>query len=517
MTQVWHLVQHNLRAHRTILLAWLASVVALPLLAVAPWSEQLAADAGVGAALFLQGARVLLGLVAIASIVQAGSPVDERTFWRTRPIGSRVLALAHVLTVGMCFVVIPTLIVFAVAVIVGVPASHWPATVAMVVVMESALAGFGLVVASRSRGLATFIIAVVVGLATMFFLLGALSELRRHLPWVGQSGMADPLKGLWATLGLGAVVLPVLFSVAMAGPRRQRTFLVGILALLLLGVGVWFVPALRFVGPPPIDPQVRVMSTSVTAEPVTGSPGALALVVGMTPGARQPRDSWRFSLQTGKLTTASGVRWVEGSPSGHLPRVQPPEVRAALVVLSADEVRTLAGTRIRFEGQLQGEVERHLTEAEAPLVPGAVLSTAHLRFAVSRVHETALRSLGRMHARVEGTEIYLSSPAIGFRHGHAYVLRDQGTGCEVPAYSWPTAGSRVMQLALLPSLAYPFTVVPTELAQQVSPPCAVDRTRARVEMRSHETRGTGLTPVSLEFLVPAAPPESPESPPQPPR
>lgn len=517
MTQVWHLVQHNLRAHRTILLAWLASVVALPLLAVAPWSEQLAADAGVGAALFLQGARVLLGLAAIASIVQAGSPVDDRAFWRTSPIGPRVLALAHLITVGLCFVVLPTLIVFAVAVIVGVPASHWPATVAMVIVMESALAGFGLVVASRSRGLATFIIAVVVGLATMFFLLGALSELRRYLPSVAQLAMADPLKGLWATLGIGAVLLPVLFTVAMAGPRRQRTFVGGILVLLLLGVGVWFVPALRFVGPPPIDPQARVSSTSVVAEPVHGSPGALALVVGITPAARQPRDAWRFSLQAGKLTTASGVRWVKGGPPGYLPTAQASEIRTALVILSADEVRTLGGTRISFEGQLQGEVERHITEAEAPLVTGAVLSTRHLRFAASRVHETAVRALGRMHARVEGTEIYLSSPGITFRHGHAYVLRDPRTGCEVPAYSWPTAASRVMQLALLPSLSRPFIVMPTELAELVAPPCAVDRTRARVEMRTLETRGTGLTPVSVEFTVPATAPGVPETPPQPPR
>jgi hypothetical protein len=508
MSHVPHLVEHTLRTHRMILLAWLATVIALPLLASVRWSPQMGAGVGVGAAIALQGARLLLGMATVASIVQADSPIDDRAFWRTRPIASRTLAIAHLVTVGCIFVVVPTLVVLGIAMVFGVPRSHWLTTMLQVAAAESAIAGLSLVIASRTRGIPTFLIAAVTGLIAFYLLVGAMYELRRLLEWQGHVQMADPFRGVWASLGIAAFLLPPLFVVAMAGPRRRTAFLAGVLGVLILATSVWFLPALRFVPPPPVEPSLSFTESSMRVEPVPDAPGAVALVLAVRPAQPHPRDEWRFWLKRGELSTAKGVRVLVGSPAGHVPRIKHSEVSLAIGVLSADEFKALAGTRVRLEGSVQGDVERHVTEATARLAAGASLETDHQRLSIERVLDGTPNPDRRMRPVVDGTEIYLSSPGLSFRHGHAYLLRNRDSGCEVNVYAWPSPALRLTQVAMLPTLARPFTVMRVELAERVPATCRVDPANAEVEMRTIETRSAGTHPVSLEFTLPATVPTS---------
>lgn len=503
MTGVWHLIRHNLRTHRTLLFAWLAVVLALPLMANVPWSAQMGAGLGVGAALVLQGARVLLGMATIASMVQAGSPIDDRAFWRTRPIAPPTLALAHLLTASAIFVVIPTAIVLAVAMWFGVPRSHWPTTVLQVAAAEMAILAFGLVTASRTRNIATFIIAAVAGLVSFYVLVGAMYEVRRMLEWPGLWQMADPFKGFWASLGIGALLLPALFLVAMAGARHQRAFLAGVLGVLVLAAGMWFVPALRFVPPPAVDPGLSFTETSIHVEAVPDSPGAVALLLAARSKGGHPRDEWRFWLKGGTLKTAAGNRLLKGSPAGYAARVKSPEVVTVIAILSASEFQALAGTRVRLEASLQGDVQRHVTEAASRLEAGVSLESDHQRLSVATVLDGTPNPERRMRPVVDGLEIYLASPGLSFRHGHAYVLRDRTSACEVSAYAWPSPARRLTQVATLPTLARPFTVMRVELAERIPATCRVDPANAEIEMRTVETRSVGTLPVSLEFTLPA--------------
>ncbi|BCS34363.1 hypothetical protein TBR22_A35930 [Luteitalea sp. TBR-22] len=506
MSQVWHLVRHDLQAHRGILLAWLATVIALPLIAFLPWSDRLAAGVGVGAAVAFQAARVLLGMTAVASMVQAGSPIDDQAFWRTRPLAPHALAAAHIVTAAALFVLLPTLVVLLVAVALDLPRSHWLSSAVQVFATESALAGFGLVVASRTRGIATFIVAAVVGLATTFFLVGALGEVRRLLEWPGYLQMADPSKALWAMIVIAALLLPLLFVVAMAGPRRQRTFLAGVLVVLVLCVGVWFVPALRFEPPPLLDANLSFTSASVRLDPVPGSPGAASLVLVATPRNTLPGDEWRLSLKYGKLVTSAGTRWLKGTAPGYVPPLASRDVPVVIAVLSASEVKALAGTSVRIDAELHGNVDRQVIEARAVLAPGARLSTDHQQLSVLRGLDGEPDPVSRRRPVVEALEIYLSTWKLGFRHGHAYVVRDRARGCELNGYAWPTPRSRVLRWALLPTLMPPFTVMRVQLSERIAAECTVDHRDAEIEMRSIGTQAVSNVPVSLEFTMPATTP-----------
>ncbi|MGV3517472.1 hypothetical protein [Luteitalea sp.] len=507
MSHVWHLFRHNLRAHRTILLAWVATVIALPILANLPWSDQAAAGFGVGAAIGLQAARVLLGMAAIASIVQAGHPIDDTAFWRTRPMAPHTVAAAHIVTAAALFVSVPTLVVLLTAVALGIPKAHWLSSVMQTGAVESALAGFGLVIASRTRGVATFIIAAVVGLATLFFLVGALGEVRRLLDWPGYVQMADPLKALWAMITICALLLPLLFVVAMAGARRQRAFLAGVLAVLVLCVGVWFLPALRFVPPAWVDARLQFDANSLTFEPVPGTPGAVAIVLHPTPSGGHPRDQWRFWMTHGQVLTPAGRKRVQGTPAGVVPRMQQQELSVVLAVLTPQEFTAMTGSRARFVGELQGDVERRITEATATQAAGESLDTGHFRLSITRLLDGTPDPSRRMRPVIAATEIHMASPRMAFRHGHSYALRDRTSGCEVVAYRWETNASRVMPLALLPTLMPPFTVSRIELAESLQPTtCQVDPARTDLEVRTNEIRPAMSVPVSLDFTLPDAAP-----------
>lgn len=504
MSHVWHLIRHNLLTHRAMLLAWFGVMLTLPLVALVPWSPTTRTGMGVASALLLQGGRVVLGLVAIAAIVQATSPIDDRAFWRTRPISTRTLAGAHITTVMLVFVLVPTLVVFATAVAFGVPRVHWPGTLVQVAVTEMAIASLGLVVASRTRGVATFIIAALVGLASLYFLVGAMFELRRALAWPGHLQMADPVKGLWGTLGIGALLLPPLFLVAMAGGRRQRAFLSGVLGILVLATSVWFLPSLRFVPPALVDARLRFDAESVTFEPVPGTPGAVAIVLHPIPQGGHSRDSWRFWLDHGQLLTPRGTKRIEATPDGVVPRLPQQSLSVVLAVLTADEARAFAGSRARFVGALRGDVERRITEATAMRASGGSLDTGHLRLSITRLLDDTPDPSRPVRPVVAATEVVMAPWSMSFRHGHTYVLRDRTSGCEVVAQRWEA--TRALPVALLPTLLPPFTVTRFELAEWLQATCHVDPAHTDVEVRTNEIRAVASVPLSLEFTMPDASP-----------
>ena len=131
-----------------------------------PWSDDALASAWVLAA-GLVGARVVIGAAVIATLVQADSPIDDRAFWRTRPISPATMAGAKLTLACLVFVLVPLLVVLSVAAAVQLPARHWPAAVLGVVLGEVPLVMLAVVVAARTRRSST----ALVGLAGVLVLL----------------------------------------------------------------------------------------------------------------------------------------------------------------------------------------------------------------------------------------------------------------------------------------------------------------------------------------------------------
>ncbi|BCS34362.1 hypothetical protein TBR22_A35920 [Luteitalea sp. TBR-22] len=512
MSHVWHLVTHDLQAHRGILLAWLATVIALPLVACLPWSDQRTTGFGVAAAIGLQAARVLLGMAAIASIVQADSPIDDRSFWRTRPITARTLARAHLATVVGLFVGIPMLVVLATGIVVGLPMAQWPSVLAQVAITELACAGLSLLVATRTRGLAPFLIWIVLAVLIAFTLPLGVHEVGRLLFGRELLRTTDTWLVLRVWTLVGALALPALFLVAMAGPRRQRWLLAGVLAVAALSTGVWFIPGLRRTPPIPTDAGLSPTPRTIRAIDVPGPPGGVALVLDVGPVSTELRDTWLVSRFQGRLTIDGIVRPVDEFAEtrrftrgqGRLgdPGITPPGVARILTVFDVDTHRRLTGTRVRLDAGVTATVVRRITEGSARLTPGATILTSHSRLTLQEVTELGLTAEGRPALTVRGLEVGLEPGAL-LMHQHVYMLRDRSTGCEVGlAQSSPEGTRSITNAARLPTLVRPFSADRVVMRVSHAPRCEFDAARADIAMRTYEYLQVPQGWFSLDFTVP---------------
>lgn len=244
MRTIWHLVAHDLRTHHRLLLAWAAVVIAQPLVSVVPWPALEAT--GIAVPLLVVASRLVLGAAAIATIVQADSPLDDRTFWRTRPVAPGTMAVAK-LAIGALFVAVPLLVVLLVGVIVRVPLSHLPSTLAQVVVTDAAAVGLAMLLSARTRSIATMLIALLGTLVVGYVLLIAVTETLR-VPWVRQLYEIGPPSSRFAAptmLAVAVLASWMMTTLVFLGERyRLRLLLVGLTSVIALTV-IWFVPAAR--------------------------------------------------------------------------------------------------------------------------------------------------------------------------------------------------------------------------------------------------------------------------------
>ena len=491
-----HLCRHEVRDQRAYLAVWAALIVAHPLLASVPLP-------GAGAPrvalvfLVLPLLRVLLMTIVVGAIVHGDSPIDERAFWRTRPIAPVHLALAKWLVVVLTFVVLPTVVVCAVALSVQVPIWHWPWMLFQVIATEGAITGLVLVLASRTRHIAALLLATTGVAGVLVLLLNALEQLRR-VPWMRDRGlMADSVLATGAGLSVMTVAAIGLLVLAYRGHAARRPFAVAILATFLALVAPWFLPALRTPRPAPFAVDVDMDGATVRAEQLGPTDDRVGLVVEPRVVNLRDTDRAQVFLLDGRLQTRHGPRESRRSNEPRSVVASAGRPQAPLVaVLDATTFAALAGRPVRFEGRFNVDVTREETVAAAPLEVGQTLTgdVTFLRLDDVRP-QPAITSWDTV---ATGRQIYLQRPTVT-RWGVEFRLRDRDGGCVTQGY--PQVLLPFQADVVLPTLARPFSVYEVALAL---PPngCTPDLGRTIVEMRRTQHPAPTAVPVAFSFVVP---------------
>lgn len=504
MTRVLHLVMHDLRSHRALLLAWLTVVVAHPLIALL--SVRGAGTSGPGAALtytafplVLIASRIVLGAVAIATIVQADSPFDDRSFWRTRPISGRTMA-ATKLVGGAFFVIAPLLVVLMVAVVVGVPISHLPATMAQVVVTDAAAVGLALLVSARTRSVPSMLIALLATVFGLYLLLGLAAETLR-VPWMrrwltdGHAAVATAMPTLLLVSAIATWPMTALLLVAPT--RRLRQLVIAGLATLVLAA-VWVVPAFRLHRSVPDLARavsLSVDTSTVYAEQVESDRVAL-VADGRLAGIQQGDRTRQYLLDAtvdagdGPFTARqpNGPGFLRGS-DGRQP--------VLLGVLSRADFDRLAGRRVTLQGRARIEIARTDVLGTMPVEAGARLDAGDVRVRIREVRPAVATRLSRMvplaTADVTWTSSWTRVPRL---HISQWRLRQGQDRLHV----FRDVQSPFALIGLLPTLARPFGWQRSLLTVVDRP---IDVASGAIEIE--QTRGPIHVPqaLSVEFVVPS--------------
>lgn len=461
MRHVLHLVRHDITTHHRLLLAWAVVVLAHPVVAALPWGMLTAAT--YPAAIVLIVGRLALGAVAIATVLQADSPLDDRTFWRTRPVAPGVMATAK-LTIGALFVGLPLMVVLSVAMVVGVPASHMPSTAMQVVITDAAAVGLALFLSSWTRGIASMLVALLGSLFGCYVLVAAITETLR-VTWVRQLYAAGPPSPDFAapTMLLVCVVATWTMAATVFLGRRYRVRLLAVSALGILAVAiVWFVPAARLHQPArrlERQPSVSIDGGRIRAERLDS--GRVALVGEGNVLGLQPGDRMRQYLIDGTVETDDGViaarrstdvRFLAREPRSHPLRGRVSVDDVLLGVLSGQDFRRLAGRPARFNGRINLEVARTDIIGALPLTAGATLDLGDIRLRLVELHppvppRSRLEALAAIDATwtassTQGTRMPLTQWWLRRGRNRHFLNRFRDT---------PIKG-----LTLLPSLARPF-------------------------------------------------------------
>jgi hypothetical protein len=505
MSRVLHLIGHDLRTHRRFLLAWAAIVIAHPLVAMLPWSGRPLA-ATLGPAVLLVVARLIVGTVVLGPILQQDSPIDDRAFWRTRPIAIGEMAAAKLTLAAMLFVLLPLVVVLTVAVAVGVPWAHWPSTVVQVLFTDAALVGLTMTVATRTRHVSTLLIAIVATLLVTYLLLVFALELRR-IPslagWVDKGGLdpdlALPTMAVWASVGLWTAT-----AIGMAGPRRRNAFAAAGAATFAVLLVTWFVPQARVHhrrGDDGFGLTAAVDGRRVRAVTIPGRGDLVGIIATPTIGGAREGDRTQAYLLDGRLTGPTFDRAARGEqdPRSVVSSLNAPHT-PLLAVLTPAEFTALAGSPVRFIGRLNLDTSRARLVSSSPVAAGAGLEGLGVRLTIDRVREWS-DDVPRPIADGRFVETYV--PGLWRAQGHEYRLRDIRTGCSARLYPQSSLRGQIGRIALLPTLARPFTVQPTTVVAMVDGGCRPGPANAVVELHELRSRVQAVQ-VTVDFTMPSA-------------
>ena len=493
-----HLCRHELRTHRRLLTAWALVMAAHPLLAALPWFGVNGPKAAM-LPMLLPLTRVLLMAVIVAGMVQDDSPVDDRAFWRTRPVPAPLLAASKALIALGAFVLAPTAVVAALAWYFGIPLAHWPPLLAQVIITETAVVGLVLMVATRTRTLATLLLAAVFATGSFVLLINAIERYRR-LPWVIERGlMADPQLAFSGDLGVIAVATAGLFFIGYRGHTRRHTFAAGVFGGALAIIGVWFVPLLRAERAEAPAFTVELTGTEVRAERLTRDGKQIGLVAHPKLTGLRATDRVEMFLLHGQLQTPSGVRDArrDSEPRSVVPDAGRPQA-PLLAVLDPDTFAAIAGQRVRFAGTLNVHIARKAAVATTTLRPGGTVATDSMRFTITDLDSDEF-SARRAVAR--GLQVRLLLPWARSQPIPQFQLRDPDSGCL--RLTSPYSEAPYHPGVLLPTLSRPFNAVRAVVS---IPPdgCALDYGRTQLQLVQEQRYEVVPHDASLEFTVPTA-------------
>lgn len=505
MTRVLHLVAHDLRAHRRLLVLWVAIVLAHPLSIFVPWDSWPIGPLLLPAILLVV-ARLIVGAVLLGSILQQDSPIDPRAFWRTRPIAPREMGVAKLVIAALFFVLLPLVVVLATAAAAHVPVAIWPRVAFGVVVVDTALAGLTMVVATRTQRISTLLIALVGTLLLGYLLLISIMEMRR-LPttaaWMAAGWLdfdiAWPTMCLWAGVGTWWATV-----VGFAGHRRRNAFaLVGGATVAAMLV-TWFLPQARLHARDSGEfmPVVLTLDADqIRAERIPARQSLIGIVATPAVAGLQAGDRVQAFLMDGRIEAAGVGKAArrDGEPRSLVTDPDEPQ-EPLLAVLTETEFATLAGTRAAFSGRLNVEIKRTARMAEAPLAAGATVIVGGWQLAVHRVLG-ASDDVPQPVAEGMLTTWYAVDQS--GRAGHEFRLRGTRAGCSTPLYPRAQLGSQVAFIALLPTLARPFSVQRGTLVAIDRDGCRPDPASSVLEAYELRSQLTAV-PVSLDFTIPSA-------------
>jgi hypothetical protein len=477
VTRVVHLIAHDVRAHRSLLLAWALIVVLHPCLA-------LRVGDGTGGAMpvwfgvLLVAARLTVGMIVLGVVFQADSPLDDRAFWRTRPIAPGEMATAKLGLAALLFVLLPLLVVVAVASAVNVAWSHWPSTLAQVVYTDAALAGLTMALATKTRSVPALVLALLVCVIGVYLMLIIVMETRR-VPARVELDAALPTMGLCASAGLWTAA-----AIGFAGRRRDGRFACTAALTLALIFAAWFVPQMRVHGRGQVlqtEPFVSatVLPDSIRAEQLA-VPDAIGIVATPRYDGVQPGDRVQAFLLDGRIV-APGIDLAarrDRDPRSAVPDISAPRV-PLLAVLTRPDFSRLAGRSVRFTGRLNVDVQRIRVVARAPLAVGSVLSADGSRLAIAEILATS-QDAPQIVARGATLDMYL--PGRWRARRREYRLRDERSGCVARLFLQSSPSMEMATLTLLPTLARPFTVRRGNLAILDADGCRPSQTTPVVEM-----------------------------------
>ena len=242
--QVWHVLSKDIRQARGYLAAWAAATVLAGIVGMGPIVPSFATlDV-------LAGVVFVLGVLALAGIVQSDSPTRVGSYWSTLPL-SPTAVLAAKLLLTLAIVLLPTIVAFLVFGSLGVPAGAAAAPILL------AAAGCGLfllalfVIAALTTGLRDFFLVILL-IPVAVLLLPQAFEWMTHV----QLDPDQMAPGVPVTVALlaGAGVLLLLADVYRRRDLRRAIWLPG-LYLASTAMVAPFMRSTGMIAGPPMPPH----------------------------------------------------------------------------------------------------------------------------------------------------------------------------------------------------------------------------------------------------------------------
>jgi hypothetical protein len=407
-------------------------------------------------------------VVATALIVQADLPSDDRAFWRTHPIAPLALALSKMATLGLLFVLLPSVVNAIRLLAAGAPVTAMAASALQIAVQAGAVVVPAWALALATRTLPRMLGAAVALLAVGALAIGALN-FWLSLAQIGLPGMANGLRvvttdwqgrsghGWWAAAAMTAGGLAIL-----AGHywhRRRVVTIAATLALLAtsalsvtgepstpaapelarlvsgrLGLG-----AFRLTGEPVLDPRRR------SAPP---APARLDVLFTLPP---LPRDVsailvTRRNRLVGRQSVPVSGGWQCCFGPGAIGVVAPATSPAPITLrpaqgftITAADLSTLHDATVSLQGEAEVRLQRHQLVADVPLRAGSTVEAAGQRIEVLATHAQRSALLVR----------YMAMPSLA-RRGSAlslFVGNAARTQIATSVPGWGAAGQPIAALA----------------------------------------------------------------------
>ncbi len=439
-----HLVTHDLRTHAPLIAAWVALVLVQPLVGTAIARDPFRPTGDLlGGALFL--ARLVLGTVVAATLIQSDRATTMEAFWKARPIAPALMAASRLGLVAVLLLVLPLVVVLACALTLDVPLSAWPGVVFEVVRLDGFAVGLAVAAASRTQRVPTMILAVIATLLALAITLIAVAEVTRApalaLLYRTQRPRVD--LAMMTVAPIVAVAGWALAALAWFGARARLATRVIALVTLTIGLAVVLVPTLHRER---VAAALRGVRMSIDATEFKATPSG-SLVWLSVPVALEGLPSGvegNVGLVGGWLEDGPRRLPVFVAPTGLDGQRQP---WVSVGRLRIDEYQRWRGQVVRLRGRLRLDAT-DAVPARLHLDPGQVVERPGLRLRVLRgAHDS---HLGRLEVRWVGRRVG------GFGPRETELSLRSGNARRRPVIVTPMFPRWSTDSALLPTLATPF-------------------------------------------------------------